>query len=139
MPAETGFVAAFYHGEAVRLPAAPDEPAAIEVFALGELALTSGRLAGTNPIAPLRVDVVDLEIAPGRYPVFLSRTEGHTVALLVRLAESAPTSWEDASALDGEPGFATVEVDSGTVAFMDAALARLQDERRDIGPYRRHQ
>lgn len=120
----------------MRLPADPDTPAAIDVLALGDLLLASGQLAGTDPIAPLRVDVLDLDIAPGRYPTFLSCAADRPAALLVRLGEALPTSWEDASALDVEPGWATVEVDSGTVAFTDAGLAAaLQDERRGVGPW----
>lgn len=132
--ARVGFLQAFRAG-VQELPAAPDEPTSITVHALGELIIVSGRLAGTDPIAPLRVDVLDADIAPGRYPVFLSAAEAGAVALLVRVGDTLPVRWEDATAVGVEPGWASVEVDSGTVAFMDSGLAEaLQEERRGFGP-----
>jgi hypothetical protein len=133
--ARPGFVQAFRAGPQ-ELPAAPDESATITVYALGELVIVSGRVAVTDPIAPLRVVVLDADIAPGCYPVFLSCAEDRAVGLLVRFADVMPSQWEDATALDDEPGWATVEVDTGKVAFMDARLGEaLHEERRGFGPF----
>ena len=123
---------------------AEDERYPVRVVSLGELALTSGRLVLADPFVGLTdTPPLDLDIAPGRYPVDLAIADtgagGQRVALArLTLSNEAPVRWsmavkpgDDPATLGPDETFG-YPVDAGTGGFLDGgAIDKL---RVDIAP-----
>jgi len=106
----------------------------LTVVDLGELHVGSGLLGACDPYVNLDAPVV-VPVPPGHYPVRVTMVDlseaqdGSLVRpayLSVVLAESEAASLEPAPNTDGPPDpgrFWGIEVDAGTVAFVDAEAA----------------
>jgi len=107
----------------------------INVFHMGKVELTSGRIVAADPlVAPDRPALVRA-VAPGDYPVTLYQAFGRIAAHSLRLAEGKPVRWElalipgqDINALKGDEFFGYT-VDAGLGSHMDADTYALIQKR----------
>lgn len=138
----TGAFQAGFVGEA------DDKRYPLRSLRIGEVNLASGRLVVADPFIVRGEDApLDLDLAPGRYPVDIAVADagesGHRVALArVVLSPEPPVRWTLAVTAEQDP--ATLKsgdifgygVDAGTAAFMDAGavawLAGLSFEESEV-------